>query len=153
MLACVRLAQDAPDNLLHIDFAGTVGKRCQNIGKGAVPAFFKRIDRNDVPNRAAFAHQVYALQLVYIGGLDRNLVVRYANVCQFFSQPLKGSAVLFASGLRLKQNDRADIAIGLAAVQCLLLQIVAQINSVKDHVVLALAVIHHNRQFYHILAL
>lgn len=109
MLAGMRLAQDAPDNLFHVDFAGTVGKRCQNIGKGAVPAFFQRIDRNDVPNRAVFAHQVYALQLVYISGLNCNLVVRYADVCQFFAQSLKGSVVLFASGLCLKQNDRADI--------------------------------------------
>ena len=82
VLACMGQAEDTPQNLLHIHLTGFVGKGRENIGKGAIPALFQRIDRDDIANRAIGRHQIHIFQFVHISRANGNLLCRDASVHQ-----------------------------------------------------------------------
>ena len=109
MLACMGQAENAPQNLLHIHLTCLVGKRGKNIGKGAIPALFQRIDRDDVANRAIGRHQIHIFQFIHIGGANGDLFCGDTGVHQLVPQLFKSGRIFLALGLCLEQGDGADI--------------------------------------------
>ena len=110
LLLSVGLAQNTAKDLFNIDLAGLVRQGRQNVGEGAVPTFFQRVHRDDEPDRALFAEQIHALELVYVGGLDRDLLGRNTSLDELVTQPLKRGSVLARLRLSLKQHDWANIS-------------------------------------------
>ena len=102
MLGGVRKPQDAPQNLLHIHLAGLIGKGGQDIGKGAVPALFQCVDRDNVSDGAVGREQVPVFQFVDIGGANGDLLGGDAGLHQLVPQFFKGGALLLAPGLGLE---------------------------------------------------
>ncbi|MCW1085668.1 hypothetical protein OJ920_10870, partial [Streptococcus anginosus] len=90
---------------LNIDLTGLVRQRRQNIGEGAIPALLQRVHGDDEPDRALLAEQVNAFKLVYVGGLDRDLLCRNTRLDELVTQPLKRGSVLARLRLSLKQHD------------------------------------------------
>ena len=82
VLASVGQAQHAPQNLLHIHRAGLVCDGGQDVGKGAVPALFQRIDGDDIANGAALRQQINIFQLVDVRSTDSNLLLGNPRVHQ-----------------------------------------------------------------------
>ena len=66
----MRQAEHPAQDLLHINRRTAIGNRRQNIGKGAVPDLFERVDGDDVPDRAGLIQQVNILEFIDLGGLD-----------------------------------------------------------------------------------
>ena len=105
MLAGVGQAENPSQNLLHVNLACLIGKRRKDIGKGAIPSLFQRIDRDDIPNRATGGHQIGVFQFIHIGGSNGNLLGGNPGVHQLVPQLFKGGRVLLALRLCLKQHD------------------------------------------------
>ena len=129
MLARMGQTENPSQNLLHINLACLIGKGRKDIGKGAIPALFQRIDRDNIANRTAWGHQIGVFQLVHIGGSNGNLLGGDSLVHQLVPQFFKGGRVLFALRLCLKQRDRTDIftCLGVLCI-CDFFQFVPQVD-------------------------
>ena len=154
VLACMGQTEDTPQNLLHIHLTGFVGKGRKNIGKGAIPALFQRIDRDDIANRAIGRHQIHIFQFVHISRANGNLLCRDASVHQLVPQFFKGGSVLLAFWLCLEQGDGANIFARFGILRiCKFFQLISQINSVNQHIGLTVPVVNNHGQLDHVLAL
>ena len=146
--------EDTPQNLLHIHLTGFVGKGRKNIGKGAIPALFQCIDRDNIANRTIGRHQIHIFQFIHIGGANGDLLCRDASVHQLIPQLFKGGSVLLAFWLCLEQRDGANI---LACFGILptgkFFQLIPQINRVNQHIGLTVPVVDDHRQLDHVLRL
>ena len=109
MLSSIRLTEDTTQNLLHINYAGLVGKRRKNISKRTVPTFFKRVDSNDISHLTVAAHQVNALELILIGSLYLDLIFGNTYVNQLSFNLIERYVVLIRFWLSLKEYNRTDI--------------------------------------------
>ena len=146
--------EDAPQNLLHIHLAGLVGKGGKNIGKGAIPALFQCIDRDNIANRAIGRHQIHIFQFVHISRANGNLLCRDASVHQLVPQFFKGGSVLLAFWLCLEQGDGANILTCFCIFRTgKFFQLIPQINRVNQHIGLTVPVVDDHRQLDHVLAL
>ena len=151
VLARMGQTENPPQNLLHVNLTCLIGKRRKDIGKGAIPALFQRIDRDNVSNRAVWGHQIGVFQLVHIGGTNGDLFSGNTGVHQLVPQLFKGGRVLLALRLRLKQRDRTDIFARLGVLRiCNFFQLVPQVNCVNQHLGLAVPVIDDHGQLYHV---
>ena len=151
MLARMGQTENPSQNLLHINLACLIGKGRKDIGKGAIPALFQRIDRDNIPNRAVRGHQIDVFQLVHIGGADSDLLGGNPGVHQLVPQLFKGGRVLLALRLCLKQRDRTDIFARPVIFRiCDFFQFVPQVDCINQHFGLAVPVIDDNGQLYHV---
>ena len=134
VLAGMGQAENPSQNLLHIYLTGLVGKRGQNIGKGAVPSLFQGIDGDDVAHWTLRGKQIHIFQFVHIGGANGNMFGGDSRVFQLVPQFFKGGCVLLALGLRLKQGNGADVFPGFLIFRLgSFFQIPAQINGVNEN--------------------
>ena len=53
MLTRMGQTENPSQNLLHVNLTGLIGEGRKDIGKGAIPALFQRIDRDNIANRTA----------------------------------------------------------------------------------------------------
>ena len=151
MLARMGQTENPSQNLLHVNLTCLIGKGRKNIGKGAIPALFQRIDRDNIANRTAWGHQIGVFQFIHIGGTNGNLLGGNPGVHQLVPQLFKGGRVLLAFRLCLKQCDRADIFARLDVLRiCNFFQFVPQVNRVNQHLRLAVPVIDDHGQFDHV---
>ena len=151
MLARMGQTENPSQNLFHVNLTCLIGKGRKNIGKGAVPALFQRIDRDNIPNRAVRGHQIDVFQLVHIGGADSDLLGGNPGVHQLVPQFFKGGRILFALRLCLKQRDRTNIFPRLGVLRiCNFFQLVPQVDCINQHLGLTVPVIDDNRQLYHV---
>ena len=152
MLARVGQTENPSQNLFHVNLACLIGKGRKNIGKGAIPALFQRIDRDNIANRAVWGHQIGVFQLVHIGGSNGDLLGRNTGVHKFVPQLFKGGRVLLAFWLCLEQCDRTDIFARLGVLRaCDFFQFVPQVDCINQHLGLAVPVIDDHGQLYHVL--
>ena len=152
VLSGIGQAQDAPNDLLHIHLTGAVCQRCKDVGKGAVPALLQCVDGDNKSDGAFGREQVCIFQLIDVGGLNGNLLCRYAVFHKDGAYLLKGGSVLFALGLCLKQYDRADVAAAVAVFShSLRLQNALHLDSIVQHIQLIVAVHYEHRQLDHVL--
>ena len=151
VLARMGQTENPSQNLLHINLACLIGKGRKDIGKGAIPALFQRIDRDNVSNRAAWGHQIGVFQLVHIGGTNGNLLGGNPGVHQLVPQFFKSCRVLLALRLCLKQRDWTNIFPRLGVLRiCNFFQLVQQVDCINQHLGLTVPVIDDNRQLYHV---
>ena len=151
MLARMGQTENPSQNLLHVNLTCLIGKGRKNIGKGAVPALFQRIDRDNISDRAVWGHQLHIFQLVHIGGTNGNLIGRNPGVHQLVPQFFKGGRVLLALRLCLKQRDRTDIFTRLGVLRvCDFFQLVPQVDCISQYLGLAVPVIDDHRQLDHV---
>ena len=151
MLARMGQTENPSQNLFHVNLTCLIGKGRKNIGKGAVPALFQRIDRDNIPNRAVRGHQIDVFQLVHIGGADSNLLSGNPGVHQLVPQFFKSCRVLLALRLCLKQRDWTNIFPRLGVLRiCNFFQLVPQVDCINQHLGLTVPVIDDNRQLYHV---
>ena len=145
MLARMGQTENTPQNLLHVNLTCLIGKGRKDIGKGAIPSLFQRIDRDNVSNRAVWGHQIGVFQLVHIGGTNGDLFGGNTGVHQLVPQLFKGGRVLFALRLCLKQRDWTDIFTRLGVLRiCNFFQLVPQVDCINQHLGLAVPVIDDN---------
>ena len=154
VLPGVRLAQNASEDLLHVNPGGAVGCGSQDVGERAVPPLFQRVDRDDVSHRAFPAHQVDAFQFVETGGLYLDFLFWGSCLHQFGPDSGECYAVLVIPGLSLDKDDGADV---VAAVHLFCLGFFFQVvpkgyGNVED-VGVVLIVAHHDGKLDHILSL
>ena len=151
VLARMGQTENPSQNLLHVNLACLIGKGRKDIGKGAIPALFQRIDRDNIANRTAWGHQIGVFQLVHIGGSNGNLLGWNPGVHQLVPQFFKGCRVLLALRLCLKQRDRTDIFARLGVLRaCDFFQFVPQVDCVNQHLGLAVPVIDNHGQLDHV---
>ena len=151
VLARMGQTENPSQNLLHVNLTGLIGEGRKDIGKGAIPALFQRIDRDNIANRTAWGHQIGVFQLVHIGGSNGNLLGGDSLVHQLVPQFFKGSRVLLALRLCLKQRDRTDIFARLGVLRaCDFFQLVPQVDCINQHLGLAVPVIDNHGQLYHV---
>ena len=151
MLARMGQTENPSQNLLHVNLACFVSKGRKNIGKGAIPTLFQRIDRDNVTNRTAWRHQIGAFQFVHIGGTNGDLLSGDSLVHQLIPQFFKGGCVLLTLRLCLKQRDRTDIFARLVVLRiCDFFQLVPQVDCINQHLGLAIPVVDDHRQLYHV---
>ena len=146
-------AQNTPYDLLHIHLTGAVRQRSKDIRKGAVPTLFQGIDCNDKANRTLFRQQVHIFQLVDLRRLDGNLLCWNVGCNQALAQFFKGRCIFCALGLRLKQHDGANVAATLfVGIFCVNFQCPLHLDGIMQHILLAVAIHHDDRQLDHVLA-
>ena len=151
MLARMWQTENPAQNLLHVNLACLIGKGRKDIGKGAIPALFQRIDRDNIANRTAWGHQIGVFQLVHIGGSNGNLLGGNPGVHQLVPQLFKGGRVLLALRLCLKQRDRTDIFARFGILRaCDFFQFVPQVDCINQHLGLTVPVIDDHGQLYHV---
>ena len=151
MLARMGQTENPSQNLLHVNLTCLIGKRRKDIGKGAIPALFQRIDRDNIANRAVWGHQIGVFQFVHIGGANSDLLGGDSLVHQFVPQLFKGGRVLLAFWLCLEQCDRTDIFARLGVLRaCDFFQFVPQVDCINQHLGLAVPVIDDHGQLYHV---
>ena len=151
MLARMGQTENPSQNLFHVNLTCLIGKRRKDIGKGAIPPLFQRIDRDNVTNRAVWGHQIGVFQFVHIGGTNGDLFGGNPGVHQLVPQLFKGGRVLLALRLRLKQRDRTDIFARPGVLRiCDFFQFVPQVDCINQHLGLTVPVIDDHGQLYHV---
>ncbi len=143
--------ENPSQNLLHVNLTCLIGKGRKDIGKGAIPALFQSIDRDNIANRAVWGHQIGVFQFVHIGGSNGNLLGGNPGIHQLVPQFFKGGRILLAFRLCLKQRDWTDIFARLGVLRiCDFFQLVPQVDCINQHLGLAVPVIDDHGQFDHV---
>ncbi|WP_256144462.1 sugar kinase [Blautia faecis] len=63
--ATLRTSISATENLFNIYFGGFVSKRSKDVCKWAIPAFFERINSNDISNFTVWTKQIDISKIIY----------------------------------------------------------------------------------------
>ena len=150
MLAGVWLAEDSPDDLLHVNCRCLVRKRREDVRERAVPPFLEGVDGYDVPYRTVLRHQVNRLQLVLVRRLYGYLLRRNAHVDELRLYLIERRRVVAVLRLCLKEDNRPDI---LIIYLRLLFQHAAQLHRIVYDARPVRAVVHDHRQLHHVLPL
>ena len=154
VLRRIRLPQDSAKDLLHIHGGSTIGQRRQYVGKGAVPALFQGVDRDDVSDFTIPAHQILPFEIIYVGRLYCNLVFRNAHTAQHCPDLIKGIAAVSGAGLRLKQNNGTNVfSTCRFCGNGFLFNAATELDGVLNDALPGGAIVHHHRKLHHVFLL